>query len=364
MRFAIHFPSFEVDTVDRAIKRIIFKSMVKFNGARFESIEAAHIKQIAGRAGRYRTATQSEGNAGQLKEDRDDSETSLHMPAPNLGLVTTFESADLPILRKAMQSELDPIMSAGIFPPTNVLMRFATYFPPSTSFSYILLRLNELSLRHPRYHLCILKDQIAIADVIQQVPNLSIQDRIIFCAAPVPVRHANMASTLAAFARCVGCNSSGALLDIPEIPLDILDEPIKADREYMARLESLHKALILYLWLSYRFAGVFINQAMAFHVKRLVEERIDKMLVEYSSSPAIRERIKRMREEALCQISKLNEPVVESDDSRVQVEMPDAPLLPNGVSDQGQGFQQSARLEDNLQEGETMSGHTRSAASP
>ena len=337
----------------------------KFNGIRTEIIEAPHLKQIAGRAGRYRTAAQAEGPAGNLDEGKEDLKTSLSMPAPNIGLVTTLEKADLPILRKAMQGELDPIMSAGIFPPTSILLKFATYFPPSTSFSYILLRLHELSLRHPRYHLCVLKDQIAIADTIQPIQNLSIHDRIVFCAAPVTLRNKDMPTILAAFARCVGDNSSGALLDIPELPLDILDEVIKPDRFYMERLESLHKALILYLWLSYRFAGVFINQAMAFHVKGLVEERIDKVLAEYSSSPAIRERIKKMREEALRQISKLNDPVAESDDSRVQMEMPDPPLLPEAIPHQGRDFQrEDARVEESLQGMEFVPGDSRGVAAP
>lgn len=329
-----------------AIKRIIFESVYKFNGTRIDIIEAAQLKQIAGRAGRYRTAAQTEGPAGQLSMNREDSNSS---PAPSSGLVTTLEKADLPLLHKAMQCEMDPIMSAGIFPPTSILLKFATYFPPSTSFSYILLRLHELSLRHPRYHLCVLRDQIAIADTIQHVQNLSIHDRIVFCAAPATIKDRGMQAIVAAFARCVGDNTSGALLDIPEIPLEILDEDIKANRDYMLRLESLHKALILYLWLSYRFAGVFINQAMAFHVKRLVEEKIDKMLAEYSSSPAIKERIKKMREEALRQISKLNEPFAKSDDSVVQTEMPDSPLLSNDAPDLRQRFhQQSARLEGSL----------------
>lgn len=348
-----------------AIKRVIFESTSKFNGFHYQIIEAAHLRQIAGRAGRYRTAAQAEGPARNLDEGNEYSKTSVSMPAPNLGLVTTLEEADLPILRQAMQSELDPIMSAGIFPPTSILLKFATYFPPTTSFSYILLRLHELSLRHPRYHLCALKDQIAIADTIQHVQNLSIHDRIVFCAAPATVKSTGMPAILAAFARCVGDNFNGALLDIPELPLDILDEEIKPDRNYMERLESLHKAMILYLWLSYRFAGVFISQAMAFHVKRLVEEKIDKMLAEYSSSPAITERIKTMREDALRQISKLNEPVAKSDDSRFQLEMPDAPLLSDSISDQRQHFrQEEALLEEKLEDIGNASGDIRNVASP
>ena len=326
---------------------------------------AADVKQIAGRAGRYRTAAQLGEPAGKLDLGKENSERPLDIPEPNIGLVTTFGQEDLSILCKAMECELDPIMSAGIFPPTSVLIKFATYFPPSTSFSYILLRLHELSLRHPRYHLCTLKDQVAIADSIQHIQNLSIRDRIIFCAAPATVKDTGMPDTLAAFARCVGDNCSGALLDIPEIPLSILDEDIEANKDYMTRLEFLHKALILYLWLSYRFKGVFIDRAMAFYVKKLVEERIDKMLAEYSSSPAIRERIKKMREEALRQVSKLHEPIPESDDSRVNTEMPDTPLLPDGAAHQGQKFeQQGARFEETLQDVETIFGGTQNAASP
>lgn len=239
-----------------------------------------------------------------------------------------MEEADLPTLRKAMDSELNPIMSAGIFPPTAILLKFATYFPPSTSFSYILLRLHELSLKHPRYHLCVLKDQVAIADIIQPIKNLTTHDRIVFCAAPASVKSQGISPIVTAFAKCVGDNSSGALLDIKELPLDILDQKMTPDRAYMERLELLHKALILYLWLSYRFAGVFINQAMAFYVKRLTEDKIDKMLAEYSASPEIRKRIQRMREEALRQISKMHEPIAQPDDFQEHTEIPDASLLP------------------------------------
>ena len=293
----------ELNRLDRAIKRIIFESVSKFNGSHFELIEPAQIKQIAGRAGRFRTAAQAEAGA--------DTQLSGPLPSlrtPNLGLVTTLEDADLPILRKAMQTEPEPIMSAGIFPPTNILMQFAAYFPPSSSFSYILLRLHEISLLHPRFKLCDLKEQVGIADIIQAVPNLTTRDRITLCASPASTKGQNgLTAVLRAFATCIAENRSGALLDIPQLGMGLLDEEITLDRGYMERLESLHKALILYLWLSYRFAGVFINQAMAFYVKGLVEERIDKMLAEFSASPAIRARIQKMREKAMQQIQKIDE---------------------------------------------------------
>ena len=196
-------------------------------------------------------------------------------------------------------------MSAGILPPTSILVQFAAFFPPSTNFSYILLRLHEIALVHPRFNLSMLDPQVKIADAIQPVENLSTNERIIFCNSPTDLKRAGMATIVAALARCVGNRTSGALLDIPDIRLEALDEEITMDGRYLDRLETLHSSLVLYLWLSYRFAGVFINQAMAFYVKSLVEERIDKILSEYSASAKIRAKIQKMREEATRQLQEM-----------------------------------------------------------
>ena len=314
----------------------MFESVYKFTGTAYEVIEPSQLKQIAGRAGRYRTAAQAEGESTTLTD------SVAKLSTPSIGLVTTLEAADLPVLRRAMQHELDPIMSAGIFPPTNVLTRFANYYPPSTSFSYILLRLHEISLKHPRYHLCNLRDQTSVADAIQPIENLTIQDRMIFCAAPASLRGAgSIRPILQAFAKCVGNRSNGALLEIPTLPLDILDQEMKADRDYMLQLETLHKSLILYLWLSYRFAGVFISQDMAFYVKKLVEEKIDKVLAEYSSSPVIRKKLRKLREETLRHLIELDEPAVEGANSQGQIETseidrtPESPLTLLHTEDRG-----------------------------
>jgi hypothetical protein len=89
-----------------------------------------------------------------------------------------------------------------------------------------------------------------------------------------------------ALARCVADQSGGKLLDIKEIKLELLDQPVDVEnKEYLRELENLHCALTLYLWLSYRFAGVFRSQALAFHVKSLLEERIDTYLSRVQMDP-------------------------------------------------------------------------------
>lgn len=248
------------------------------------------MKQIAGRAGRYRTAAEAAAPDIIAKdltgfEAISRRSSAVVPPAKSLGLVTTLHRCDLQSLRNAMDNQADPIMSAGLFPPVDVLVRFAAYFPPSTPFSYILLRLHNKSLLHPRFHLCSLKDHLKIADTIEPVKNLTISDRIIFCASPASLKDDAQRPVLRAFADCVGNRRGGGILDIRALNLGLLNQQvIVGSKDYLQKLESLHKSLILYLWLSYRFAGIFSSQALAFYVKSLVEEKIQQTLTQASTT--------------------------------------------------------------------------------
>ncbi|KAF2228096.1 P-loop containing nucleoside triphosphate hydrolase protein [Elsinoe ampelina] len=311
-----------------SIKRVIFETTTKFNGQDRQTIPLADMKQIAGRAGRYKTApvntTASEDLSAAKGETSADVNlvaesnittpsdslankryqpiphpspyeralTLLHPnhdpsspPAPppndptNIGLVTTLQNIDYPIISKALRREPPVIKSAGLFFPVSVVDRFAQYFPPGTPFSYVLLRLSELAQLHTRFHLCGLRDALLLADLIEPVRNLSITDRVIFTATPAGTSDQDLwAELIPSLARCVEQQSGGALYEIAEIPLELLEEEVVMTRTYLRDLEKLHKALVVYLWLSYRFAGVFGTRALALEVKRRVEERIEKVL--------------------------------------------------------------------------------------
>ena len=311
----------------------MFESTFKFDGKSYQPIPIPHLKQIAGRAGRYRIAPQSknpEVDAGDGTPNPSGSKSSRERASSStVGIVTTLERLDFPRLQRAMATEAEPVMSAGIFPPTSVLIKFAAYFPPGTPFSYVLQRLHEVSSLHPRYHLCDIRDTINIADMLEEVRDLAIEDRIVFCAAPVAVHLAGFQPILVSFAKCVADSSKfpSSLLDIPNLPLEILDAPITKDREYLTKLETLHKALILYIWLSYRFAGVFTTQKMAFYVKGLVEAKIDKVLAQVSSS-----RKKKLR--SLRQLAMLEELGPELGSTKTE----DERLVAHTVQSPSQGF--------------------------
>ena len=314
-----------------SIKRIIFDTTYKFNGRTHERISVPDLKQIAGRAGRYRVAPQHATSPDVIAPDAekvvdplDDiaaevrnrrlepsaekpalvSKTKGDSDAVTTGFVTSLEKINLPHVQEALTEEAEPIMAAGIMPPDSVVVPFAAYFPPDTAFSYILHRLHELCQTKPRYFLCDLKDTLRIAQALDSIPQLTITDRLTFCAAPTNAGTPESDRMIQALARCVAENKSGALLDIPELNLELLDTPDSiANSDILTRFESLHKSLVLYTWLSYRFVGVFVSRAMAFHVKELVEARINKLL----SDTGLAEKRRKSKLKAMRLMAKMEE---------------------------------------------------------
>ncbi|KAK5136572.1 hypothetical protein LTR08_002586 [Meristemomyces frigidus] len=294
-----------------AIKRMIFESSSKFDGVQQRTLGVADVKQIGGRAGRYRTAQQADqspASAQDLAAAKGDSprvvtgadgKMGSESADSSVGLVTTLEKFDHPIITAAMNAEPEPIRTAGLYPPASVLERFASYFPPGTPFSYILTRLHELSQIHSRFHLCGLKDQLFIADYIEPVPGLTITDRNVICSAPCSKGDEMWKLLMPAFARCIAEQKGGDLLDIAELPLEVLELEEGTGREYLRALERLHKGVGTYLWLSYRFAGIFRTRPLAFHVKGLVEEKIEKVLSQFSFSETVRKKLVEQRQEML-----------------------------------------------------------------
>jgi ATP-dependent RNA helicase SUPV3L1/SUV3 len=282
----------------------VFESASKRYPEGYKALSVHEIKQIAGRAGRYRVA--SSATAQKQKSEMAGLTPAGATEAPgqaaavtNLGLVTALEDMDHKVIRRAMGEEAPPITSAGLFALDSLILRFAAYFPPRTPLSYVLTRLHQIAMVHPLFHLCSLRDHIATAECLHSVPEMMLSDRLVFCAAPAPVRELHGEEITAAFAKCVVNQSGGGLLDIAELRLELLDTPDDKLLDSLIELESLNKALVLYLWLSYRFSGVFTSQAMAFYVKRLVQEKIHKALTTFAQDAGARGRLRKLRESAI-----------------------------------------------------------------
>ncbi|EPE02556.1 atp-dependent rna helicase suv3 [Ophiostoma piceae UAMH 11346] len=285
------------------IKRVIFEAATKHDGKSFRNLTVPEIKQIGGRAGRYRSAAQANKTDTSGTDGTGSTPTTRPPRDPNAkGYVTTLEEVDLEIVQNAFNVEAEPLQWAGIQPPTFAIEQFSRYFPPETPFSFILTRLNELAKVSSRFQLCTPNERIEVADIIQPYP-MSVYDRCIFIASPCVIRDPAQADVLRAMARCVSEMTGGGLLDIPELDLEILDKTadtfVGGHARYLWKLESLHKGITLYLWLSYRYSGVFTSQQLAFRVKTMVEDKITEYLNSLTYVAGKRQqRLKLAREQA------------------------------------------------------------------
>ncbi|KAI0889017.1 P-loop containing nucleoside triphosphate hydrolase protein [Annulohypoxylon maeteangense] len=275
------------------IRRVVFEQTHKRSKSGYRQLSTSEIKQIGGRAGRFRTARQAANPELELSQP---------IKAMQPGLVTALDDGNLQTIKAAFNREPEPIRTAGIQPPPSAIERFSSYFPPRTPFSYILSRLRDIAHTSPKFHLCQVKEMLSICDLIQPFP-MSVYDRCVFLNAPVALRERAGSSVVQSFGKCISQMGGGDLVDIKAVDLELLDideSNFKSNPgEYLQRLEALHKTITLYLWLSYRYTGVFRSQNLAFHVKSIVEQKIDDHLGKVSVSETQRRaRLERIRRQA------------------------------------------------------------------
>jgi ATP-dependent RNA helicase SUPV3L1/SUV3 len=267
-----------------SIKRIIFDTTWKHDGFGQAQLTIPEIKQIAGRAGRYRTAR--DATVSHPIDLTDGEPPDVQPPLQvreeeTVGYVTTLDDQDLSFVSTALETTPSPLEAAYILPPNTIVERFAAYFPPGTPFSYILLRLNEIAIVSKHFKLCRLKDAIEIADHVQHL-NLTVSDNLNIAAAPVQLNDIVFSRVLIELAECVAQRQNIHILDLKSMPNELLGmgpHEYPGGREaYLRAMEVFHKAITLYLWLSYRFSSIFRDQAVAFHLKGLTEQKINENL--------------------------------------------------------------------------------------
>lgn len=288
-----------------SIKRIIFNSVHKFDGIKRVQLTVPQIKQIAGRAGRYRSAHDDKTRAANpLAATKTKTEE-------NIGLVTCLDEADLPIIESALRAEAPPLRRAGIIPPAEFLEQYSRNLPISVPFEYLLRKVSAAATLHPRFFQCDLRNRLFLARIIDDVKGLTIEQRVNITAAPSSRNNPMLTKCFRAMAKAIAEHRSVDITELREIPLELLAQTPTADRSYLEALESLHSCLIQFLWLGYRFMQNLRDRDMATHAKTLVEQRINWTLRAFSANPKLRQRLKQiqMQQEHLVEESFTTGPV-------------------------------------------------------
>ncbi|RPB00989.1 hypothetical protein L873DRAFT_1678304 [Choiromyces venosus 120613-1] len=250
-----------------SVKRMIFETTIKWNGSEYEAISVPHIKQIAGRAGRYKVAVS--------KHNIQADETVAPLPAaPSVGLVTTLDEVDYKSLKYAMSVTPKSIPTAGILPTSSQIEEFASLYPPDKELSFILKEMDETMRTAKLFHICRVEEQIKTARLLEGILGLRILEKLQFCMAPIG-RDLKVQEAVRRMAECVGSNKDGSLLEIPNVDLEVLDIDNPKTMPVLQRLESLHKTILVWLWLSWRFPATFAPRETAQELKEICEAKID-----------------------------------------------------------------------------------------
>ncbi|GAA5861345.1 hypothetical protein JCM1840_005339 [Sporobolomyces johnsonii] len=287
------------------IRRIIFESLHKWDGQAEVRLPTPQIKQIAGRAGRYGVHTPVSPSAPDLDLDPAEAASPSSTAESVLGEATTLDAVDLPLLRSAMAEPIVQVTQASKNPPLESFRALYELLPPSTPLSRIFALSRAITRTKPHYRSIGSASFGAVGDRINHIHPLTFDERFLFGNAPVNLRDAHVVEALIFFVKSY---ADGVPILMAEwgkyVGLHDVLERVNAVRELKAAtqtadpsmppppeltrrqsavfspgnlqtLESFHRSLTLYLWLSYRLSPIFCDQAAARALRQEVERAIE-----------------------------------------------------------------------------------------
>lgn len=206
-------------------------------------LSISEVKQIAGRAGRFSS------------------------PHPE-GFVTTLNQEDLRIVRSSLAAGFQPLKRAGLGPTLEILEAFHQELPEE-SFEGLLVyflpilitvqvKFQEFGMTSKDYFICDMRDRIAIARLIEDLPTLTLEQRYTLTAAPVTLNdQKNPSAERIMHAFCTAVSQRGSVCRI-ENYVNVPDQ-IPTSVDGPQNLEIKHKTVLLYLWLRYLCASALVD---------------------------------------------------------------------------------------------------------
>jgi ATP-dependent RNA helicase SUPV3L1/SUV3 len=253
-------------------------------------LSLSQVKQIAGRAGRF----------GQQRKGEGEDESSPDEVAHPGGIVTTLHDADLPLLRAMMPLSLPSVSRAVLELPAKGLAQLAPLLPSHTSFNELMGHFEALAKLPPLTVLSSVSHREPLAEVVGKYRDvLTLSECIQFGLAPVNHRDPKVLSIfegiLKGYAEEMEVRLESVLAPTTLVKmLKTVEETLAAlpplpphlgiYRPYLAPpitiaaiplLESLHKALVLYIWLSFRFELAFPDRELAAAYKERTEKTLE-----------------------------------------------------------------------------------------
>ncbi|SCV67955.1 BQ2448_76 [Microbotryum intermedium] len=291
------------------VRRIVFESLHKWDGKSEIQLPTPQIKQIAGRAGRFGLHTPTSPSGP------DDSSVSA---SDVVGEATCLDEDDMASLNDAMATPTIKVERAVLETSQAAFQRVQVLLPAHTPFSKVFRLVQILSRTNTElYTIPSTRSASQVVDAIANIGPLSCEERLLFGNAPVNMRDANVVGALVHFVqefaagqpvmmeRWAKTSGVGDALDLIEEARaaaklgSLAPEPAATgvaaetvvttyqasqarllvyDSHFLMKLESFHRCLTLYLWLSYRQWSIFQDREAARALRKKVEAGIDLVL--------------------------------------------------------------------------------------
>lgn len=235
-----------------SIGRIIFYTLMKTNvdekGNRCqEYLTTSQCLQIAGRAGRFKTAHET-------------------------GYVTTYRQEDLRTLREIMSRGVAAIERAGLHPTAEQIELFAFHLPHLSLSNLIDLFIELCEFDSSAYFICDMENFKILANTIEHI-NMPLKSRFVFCCAPINIKFPFAVAMFTKFARQY---SVGEPINAEWIKRNVSwPNHSPKNLEELNYMEAIFDILELHLWLSYRFCEQFLEPDV---VRKLQKELNDLIL--------------------------------------------------------------------------------------
>ncbi|CAA7045336.1 unnamed protein product [Microthlaspi erraticum] len=229
------------------ISRIIFSTLQKYDGSKTRDLTVSEIKQIAGRAGRFQSK----------------------FP---VGEVTCLYEDDLPLLHSSLNSPSPLIERAGLFPTFDLLSRYSQAHPKRGLY-HILEHFVENAKLSSNYFISNVEDMMKVAALVDELP-IGLKEKYLFVVSPVDINDEISALGFTQFAKRF---SKRGIVNLREI---FEEDRVKVPRTptELKELESLHKVLDLYVWLSLRLEDSFPDREVAASQKSICNLLIEQFL--------------------------------------------------------------------------------------
>ncbi|EDO18162.1 hypothetical protein Kpol_1031p69 [Vanderwaltozyma polyspora DSM 70294] len=247
-----------------SIDRIIFTTDTKFNGREMISLSSSNVKQIAGRAGRFKQ--ENNGKNGNS----------------TVGYVTSFDKEVLKSVKRGLEQPIEYIESAVIWPTDEINTQILNKLPPKTELSELLIEISKELKKSSNnmFMLTDLRNRLNLIEVFKEVDGIPLNDKLKLSNAPMKdlplVRLA-----FKQFCETIANRKTKTILSY-NLPFELLDFDCIYDDKYgLDMYESLYNIITLFLWLSNRYPNFFVDLESAKDLKIFCEliiyEKLDRL---------------------------------------------------------------------------------------